>query len=1500
MSSDNIYTVGGTVQAGGGVYIPRKADEELFTNCLEGHFTYVLTARQLGKSSLMESTARRLAAGGRRSVRIDLSKIGVKVDAEAWYVGILYEIWKQLGLPTNALKWWKEHKDLSVTQRLTLFFETVVLTEVTESVVVFIDEIDTTLNLDFTDDFFTTVRYMHNARAQMPVFRRISFVLIGVATPSDLIQDPRRTPFNIGHPVSLTDFTLEEASPLAKGLGLPNAQAMQVMNWVLNSTGGHPYLTQRLCRMIAESKLAEWTEHDVRKLANATFIGETSGQDDNLRFVRDMLTKRVPDSLKIDVLTTYRRVRRGHRVHDEERSLAKSHLKLSGIVCRRGESLEVRNNIYRQVFDDKWVKEYIPVNWPRRLQRAAIFLGIVLVVLSIPTTVTAVYQRNLALQAKEIANQQRERAEQALQEVDRQRSIAEQNARRAEQNAQQSEKNAAEAQVQSLAAREQKELSDRRRKEAERDRLVAKEAEKGALIAQRTAEEQRARADNEARLAQLNAEKAEAAKVIAETAQKTDRLNREALSLLKNGEATRAITLLEEARSLYRQVNDSAGESEALRNIGLAYGDSGQQRIALEYYQQALLIKQATKDHKGEADMLSSIGAAYSDIGEKQKALDQFNKALHIYETLVNNPQGIADTLHKIGDTFSDLGENYDALKMYKNALQLREANGDHAGEAATLSSIGKVYSDLGEKQLALGYYNKALQSAKAAKDRSGEAATLSNIGATYSDLGNEDKATDYYNQALLFYRARDDARGEANTLLKFGTYTSIQRDTRKALLYQSQALKIYQSLGDRRGEGAVLQNIGSLQLFSGNREQALRNYEESLKLRVAVGDRRGEAITKNSIGLTYQASGDLRRALESYEYALPILENIGNPQDMAATHYYIARVERDLGRLAEAKTRVEKSIDITEAVRAKLVTKELRNSFSAAISGYHEFYIDLLMRMHQAEPFARYDIMALEMAERYRARTLLELIDEKRHPTSITTTAGLLEQENRLRQELSDKEAQYLKVLRLTRNNEQRIEANRAMEDVFIQLQDLQVQLKLKNPGTATPAPPQTLSVSQIQKQILDDDTLLLEYSLGDEHSYLWVISTSEVTTYVLPERAKVENAIRLVRTNLSGTLWNRPEGKDKKPRKSRPNLSNADARSFTADITDEIISDEARTGREAFISLSRMLLQPAAARLGKKRLAIVAEGPLNAVPFVALPELPAGAQLPQELQPVLLNHEVVLLPSASALAEARSRDAGRPPAPKTIALFADPVFSRSDLRVKRSAGEPPKPAGPSAGIRGDIGAEEFFDADLDFRRLPGTREEALSIFRLVPSGDGLLALDFSANRAMLFNSGLEQYRIIHFATHGLFDSSAPDLPSLVLSQVDEQGRPRNGFVTVRDVSNLRLSTELVVLSTCSTNSANAARGAEIYPFAKTRPALPFSFTEAFMYAGASRVLASSTTVGDDTTAELMKRFYKKMLVEKLRPAAALRATQIELWKQTDLQQPFYWASFTLVGEWR
>lgn len=256
MSDQVTYIVGGTVQAGGGIYISREADEELLRLCRAGEFCYVLTPRQMGKSSLMVATMERLAAEGIRSVEIDLTEMGSKLSeltAEQWYLGLTDCIVDQLDLAVDYIAWWDERTHLGLTQRLSQFLRQGVLEQVSEPVVIFIDEIDSTLNLDFTDDFFAAIRACYNARARDPVLKRLSFVLLGVATPSDLISDPQRTPFNIGRRMDLTDFTSREAIPLAAGLSLPPGEAGQILTWILDWTGGHPYLTQRLCAAAATS-----------------------------------------------------------------------------------------------------------------------------------------------------------------------------------------------------------------------------------------------------------------------------------------------------------------------------------------------------------------------------------------------------------------------------------------------------------------------------------------------------------------------------------------------------------------------------------------------------------------------------------------------------------------------------------------------------------------------------------------------------------------------------------------------------------------------------------------------------------------------------------------------------------------------------------------------------------------------------------------------------------------------------------------------------------------------------------------------------------------------------------------------------------------------------------------------------------------------------------------------------------------------------------------------
>jgi WD40 repeat protein len=368
MVNAEIYTVGGTVQTNEqGLYIPRAADGELLNLCQQGELAYVLTPRQMGKSSLMIRTAEQVIAAGGQAVIIDLGLIGTQVTAEQWYRGLLTPIADQLMLNVSLDDWWQKHDNLGLTQRLTLFFEQVVLAEVDGSLVVFVDEIDTTLSLDFTDDFFVAIRSLYVARANLPELRRLSFVLIGVAMPGDLIRDAQRTPFNIGQQVDLTDFTLNEALPLVAGFKLPEEDAAQTLEWVLEWTGGHPYLTQRLCRAIAQSEETDWSKTKIQQLVSSTFLGRQSVQDNNLQFVRDMLTVRAQTVGTEAVLKTYREILVGRRpVVDEEQSLVKSHLKLSGVVRREGIHLQVRNLIYTRVFNQAWIREHFPENFWQR------------------------------------------------------------------------------------------------------------------------------------------------------------------------------------------------------------------------------------------------------------------------------------------------------------------------------------------------------------------------------------------------------------------------------------------------------------------------------------------------------------------------------------------------------------------------------------------------------------------------------------------------------------------------------------------------------------------------------------------------------------------------------------------------------------------------------------------------------------------------------------------------------------------------------------------------------------------------------------------------------------------------------------------------------------------------------------------------------------------------------------------------------------------------------
>jgi len=912
----------------------------------------------------------------------------------------------------------------------------------------------------------------------------------------------------------------------------------------------------------------------------------------------------------------------------------------------------------------------------------------------------------------------------------------------------------------------------------------------------------------------------------------------------------KAIAKWEEALKLYREAGDRRGEANTLTNIGQVYSDLEEKQKALEYYSQSLPLSRAVGDRKQEATILNSIGSAYSYLGQKQKAREYFSQSLLLHRE-AGNRYGEATTLNNIGLVYLELGENQKAKEYYSQSLPLFRSIGDRGGESTTLSNIGLAYSKLGENQKALEYYRQSLTLARTAGDRRGEAIALNNIGKVYSELGDNPKAKEYYRQSLPLRRAIGDRGGESATLSNIGLVYSKLGENQKALEYYRQSLTLTRALGDRRGEGSALNNIGRAYSELGENQKALEYYNQSLPLRRAVGDRRGEAITLNNIGLVYSKLGEKQKALEYYSQSLGLSRAVDDRVGEALTLYSIAAAKRDRANLTEALTDIEASLNIIESLRTKIASPELRASYFATVQDYYQFYIDLLMQLHKTNPKSGYDTKAFEASERSRARSLLELLQEANADIRQGVAPELLQRERSLQQQLDAIEKQRIEVLnRPTPTPAQQAELEKQWQTLLAQYQDIQTQIRTTSPRYAALTQPQPLTLTQIQQQILDENTILLQYSLGKERSYLWALTKTGITSYELPKAAEIETT----------------------------------AKNFRDAVTAPSSRNSPNQVAKANDAISQMILQPVAAQLGQKRLLIVSDGVLNYLPFAAL-SLP-GKSGENGNPPLIVDHEIVLLPSGSTLGILRQNYADLPAPTRTLAIFADPVFSGNDERVKNSSSATTQQAVEAAnpGLSRSRG-----DNNVQFDRLKFTRKEAQIIQALVPANSITQSFDFAASRAAATSSNLSQYKIIHFATHGLANSDYPELSGIILSLIDEKGNALNGFLRLTDIFNLKLAADLVVLSACQTGLGQNIQGEGMV-----------GLTRGFMYAGAKRVVVSLWSVDDEGTAALMSSFYQKMLQKGLTPAAALRAAQLEMWKQEKWKSPYYWAAFTLQGEWR
>lgn len=896
-------------------------------------------------------------------------------------------------------------------------------------------------------------------------------------------------------------------------------------------------------------------------------------------------------------------------------------------------------------------------------------------------------------------------------------------------------------------------------------------------------------------------------------------------------------------------------------------GTEAARRQSIAKYLEALPIWRALRDRQGEADTLYALGYVYDLLAEERRALDFYTQALRLYESL-SDDRSEAKTLSSMGAIYDIIGEKQKALEHLNRALALRRKVADRVGEAYTLNNIGEYVNGLGEPQQAVGDYEQSLAIFRATGERKGAAYAIRDLGRIYNSLGETKSSIYYFRQALTLSREVGDRQLEASCLLNLGLALNSSGDTDQALDSLKQALTLQRTIGDHNGEAHTLDYLGTIYDNDGrdDRQKALQYYAEALRLSrdPEVADRGGEAQALYNLGRVYSKLGGHRRQ-QAYGYfsqSLDLFRQIKNGRGAAFSLRGMAGVERDRGQLDAALTHVEAAVALIETLRGRIVGPDWRASFMSSARELYELNVDVLMRLYRARPHDGYLSKALEVSERARARGLLELLAEQRTDIRQGISPSLLERARSLEQTLKDKAEYQMRLLSGKNTPEEVAAVDAELTRLNAEYQEVEARIRAASPRYAGLAQPHLQSITSIQKELLGDDNLLLEFFVGEERSYLWLVSGGTLTGFTLPGRAEVE----------------------------------ASAAKVISLLAEHGTKEEFETKAADF---SRMLLGQAASQLGRKRLVIVPDGALEYVPFAALP---APASRGRAYVPLINEHEVVNLPSAAVLATLREQLAQRTPAPKEMAILADPVFTAGDERVGRAGGvrkealektpaERAERSGPADDVRplSVRPLDRLVRSGVSLERLSGTRREAELILALVPKGSALAAFDFDANLDTALSPQMRDYKIIHFATHGFFNPTRPELSGLILSLVDKNGAERNGFLSIPQVFGMSLAAELVVLSGCQTGKGKQIKGEGL-----------IALTRAFMYAGSPRVVSTLWQVSDDATAELMGRFYRAMLGQGLRPGAALRAAQLSMMADARWNSPHHWAGFILSGEWR
>lgn len=858
----------------------------------------------------------------------------------------------------------------------------------------------------------------------------------------------------------------------------------------------------------------------------------------------------------------------------------------------------------------------------------------------------------------------------------------------------------------------------------------------------------------------------------------------------------------------------------------------------------------------GQPCAVAAAQTAAADLSySKYKLKDSIGQSLEALKNwqLCGDGTKEIETLTSLGYAYAGMDETQTALKYVEQALSNSIAIGSVRSQAISRFQLGFIYLLLNEPQKALETCRRAEAIFPDDMDFIERARLSNGIAAIYSIYGDWESSLIYTKRALELFRKENYDKGELATTNSLINLSFLNNDPKSAFEYLGRVAELSRQLKDDFYIATAYEYVGNHYFEKKDDPNAAIFYGRSLALMRKAGFKKGIANTLSKLGSIAMRRGNYTSATDYLNESLEISRAIRDGFGESGTLCEMAKLASVKGNSAQSLDLIQRSISVTESLSSKVYDAQLKREYFSSYFDRYEIYIGMLVKQEAESPGSGSAEKALIAAERTKARVLLENMSFSEADAIKGADPESIQQENAIRRLLNSKADKLTNMLADKGDTADVQKLSEEITELRNQLGETTARLKNSSLIYSSIRDPDPFDAKRFQREVLDDDSVFLEFSLGSENSYLWLIGKYEIAHYVLLRRDQIEPKVSKLLELL----------------RSRERLSDETIDSYNTRV-DSADSEYSAIAQD----LSNDLLGQVADKIAGKRLIISPDGRLGYLPFAALP-LPNSAAG----ESLITTNEIVYTPSASMLSFLQTTaKTKRPPPTKDLMVFADPVFASGDERLTG------KERGTGI-LQTNFAMLRSGDSIKDLDRLPESQTEARSIAEILRNST--IASGFSANRESVLNTDLANYRVIHFATHGILNEKHPELSGILLSLFDENGNASEGFIREQDIYGLDLNADLVVLSACNSGVGKEVRGEGI-----------MSLNSAFLQAGARSVVSSLWKVDDNATEILMRNFYQTMADGGHSPAQALRAAQLELSKDVRYRSPFYWAAFTIHGD--